>query len=71
MAGDLKVNKIEEDLKKYKVIVDAAAEFETFQSLMKRSERYDYHDMILWVIRRFIEKDVLLGKYQEKIFRPN
>jgi DNA helicase II / ATP-dependent DNA helicase PcrA len=66
LAGDLKAIKIEDDLKKYKVIVDAAAEFENFQSLMKSNERYDYHDMILWVIRRFMEKDVLLGRYQEK-----
>ena len=31
-----------------------------------RSERYDYDDMINWVIRAFTENEELLRRYQEK-----
>lgn len=64
--GDLKVRTIEDDLKKYQVVVHAAKEFENYKNLLKKHERYDYHDMILWVIKKFQEKDNLLAKYQEK-----
>lgn len=64
--GELRTDKIEEELEKVYKSVLAANEFERFQALMHKNERYDYADMILWVIRRFKEKDLLLGKYQEK-----
>lgn len=64
--GELRTDKIAEEMEKVKKSVLAAAEFDNFQALMHKNERYDYADMILWVIKKFKEKDLLLGKYQEK-----
>ena len=44
----------------------AIHEFDRFQHLMYANERYDYDDMINWVIRAFTENEQLLRRYQEK-----
>ena len=44
----------------------AIHEFDRFQRLMHIRERYDYDDMINWVIRAFTENEDLLRRYQEK-----
>src|SRR5690606_25703133 len=64
--GDLRTDRINEELERVYKSVLAAKEFDRFQQLMIQNERYDYADMILWVIKKFREKDLLLGKYQEK-----
>ena len=37
-----------------------------YDAILRRMERYDYNDMILWVIKAFKENDELLAKYQER-----
>ncbi|MFZ1705401.1 MAG: ATP-dependent DNA helicase [Saprospiraceae bacterium] len=64
--GDLRLDWVEKELEPLYKTVLAANEYDSFDELMQQIERYDYADMILWVIRKFKEKDLLLGKYQEK-----
>ncbi|MBL4716292.1 MAG: ATP-dependent helicase [Bacteroidia bacterium] len=64
--GDLKTAKIEEETKRMKQLKAASNECDIFQNLMKKSSRYDYSDMIQWVIRAFKENQNLLLRYQEQ-----
>ncbi|MDE1191146.1 MAG: ATP-dependent DNA helicase [Arachidicoccus sp.] len=40
--------------------------FDKYQSLMQRRNRYDFDDMINWVLNAFNENPVLLARYQEQ-----
>ena len=44
----------------------AVNEFDNYQQLMRQNNRYDFDDMINWVIRAFEENKNLLANYQEK-----
>ena len=44
----------------------AVNEFENFQQLMRSKNRYDFDDMINWVIKAFEENPNLLLRYQEQ-----
>ncbi|MEI9943959.1 MAG: ATP-dependent DNA helicase [Chitinophagaceae bacterium] len=65
-AGDLKKDKIEEEKEKMERLRAAVSEFDRFQELMRKKNRYDFDDMINWVIRAFEENKNLLANYQEK-----
>lgn len=65
-AGDLKRDKIEEEKEKMEKLRAAVGEFDRFQELMRKKNRYDFDDMINWVIRAFEENKSLLANYQEK-----
>jgi DNA helicase-2/ATP-dependent DNA helicase PcrA len=65
-AGDLKENKIEEVKEKMEKLRAAMNEFDRFQKLMRSRNRYDFDDMINWVIRAFEENKLLLSRYQEQ-----
>ncbi|HRG91637.1 MAG TPA: ATP-dependent helicase, partial [Chitinophagaceae bacterium] len=65
-AGDLKQEKINEEQEKMEKLRAAVAEFDHFQQLMRKRNRYDFDDMINWVIRGFEENKNLLASYQEK-----
>ncbi|MBI2283947.1 MAG: ATP-dependent helicase [Bacteroidetes bacterium] len=65
-AGDLKENKIEEAKEKMEKLRAAVNEFDRFQKLMRSRNRYDFDDMINWVIRVFEENKTLLARYQEQ-----
>ncbi|HPH84323.1 MAG TPA: ATP-dependent helicase, partial [Ferruginibacter sp.] len=65
-AGDLKAEKIAEEKEKMEKLRAAVGEFERFQQLMRKKNRYDFDDMINWVIRAFEENKNLLSYYQEK-----
>lgn len=64
--GDLKENKIEEAREKMEKLRAAVNEFDRFQKLMRSRNRYDFDDMINWVIRAFEENKTLLARYQEQ-----
>ncbi|MBK8349525.1 MAG: ATP-dependent helicase [Saprospiraceae bacterium] len=64
--GDFNKYKAEENIEKLIKGVAAAKELDQYNKLMLARERYDYHDMILWVIDKFNKHDELLGKYQER-----
>ncbi len=65
-AGDLKQDKIDEEKEKMEKLRTAVAEFSNFQQLMRQRNRYDFDDMINWVIRVFEENKSVLSAYQEK-----
>ncbi len=65
-AGDRKENKIQEVKEKMEKLRAAVNEFDRFQQLMRSRNRYDFDDMINWVIRAFEENPLLLSRYQEQ-----
>ena len=47
--------------------LEAAADlFEAYNDALRQARRYDYEDMILWVIRAFEQHQYLLRSYQEQ-----
>ena len=65
-AGDLKTNKIDEAKEKMEKLRAAVNEFDRFQQLMRSRSRYDFDDMINWVIKVFEENKLVLARYQEQ-----
>lgn len=65
-AGDLKKDKIAEEKEKMEKLRAAVGEFSRFQDLMRKRNRYDFDDMINWVIKAFQENKNLLSNYQER-----
>lgn len=65
-AGDPKPHLIEEETERMEKLRSAANEFDHFQQLMRKYNRYDFDDMINWVIRAFEENKNLLANYQER-----
>ncbi len=65
-AGDLKKDKIDEEKERMEKLRAAVTEFDRFQQLMRKRNRYDFDDMINWVIKAFEENKNLLANYQEK-----
>src|SRR4030095_12888162 len=65
-AGDLKKDKIEEEKERKEKLRAAVNEFDHFQQMMRKRNRYDFDDMINWVIKAFEENKNLLATYQEK-----
>ncbi len=65
-AGDLKQDKIDEEIDKAEKLRAAVNEFDNFQQLMRKKNRYDFDDMINWVITVFEENPAVLSDYQER-----
>lgn len=64
--GDVKQNKLDEAAEKMEKLQAAVNEFDHFQELMKKRNRYDFDDMINWVLKEFKENKTLLARYQEQ-----
>lgn len=64
--GDLKKDKLEEEKERMEKLRAAVREFSPFQRLMHDRKRYDFDDMINWVIKAFEENRNLLARYQEQ-----
>jgi DNA helicase II / ATP-dependent DNA helicase PcrA len=65
-AGSLKQGLVDAALEKMEKLKAAVTAFDTYQQLMKEHSRYDFDDMINWVITAFKENENLLAQYQEK-----
>ena len=65
-AGDKKQTKIDEEIEKMEKLRAAVNEFDRFQLMMRKRNRYDFDDMINWVIKAFEENKTLLNRYQEQ-----
>jgi DNA helicase-2/ATP-dependent DNA helicase PcrA len=65
-AGDLKLDKINEEKERIEKLRAAVNQFENYQQLMRQNNRYDFDDMINWVIKVFEENKNVLANYQEK-----
>ncbi|GGB12452.1 DNA-dependent ATPase [Puia dinghuensis] len=64
--GDVRTDKIEEEKERMNKLRAAVNEFDNFQELMRRHNRYDFDDMINWVIKAFEGNKALLLTYQER-----
>lgn len=64
--GDLKQNQIDLVTEKMEKLRAAVNEFDRFVGLMKKRNRYDFDDMILWVLQALEENRLLLANYQEQ-----
>ncbi len=64
--GDVRTDKIEAEIEKMEKLRAAVNEFENYQHLMRKNNRYDFDDMINWVIKVFEENKNVLANYQEK-----
>ena len=64
--GDLRTDKIADSTDKIEKLRAAVNEFERFQLIMRNRSRYDFDDMINWVIKAFEENESLLLRYQEE-----
>jgi DNA helicase II / ATP-dependent DNA helicase PcrA len=64
--GDPKQPIIDAEIEKATKLKAALGEFENYNNLMKQYSRYDYNDMINWVITAFEENKNLLAQYQEQ-----
>jgi DNA helicase-2/ATP-dependent DNA helicase PcrA len=65
-VGDLKEDKIREETEKMEKLRAAVNEFDNFQRLMRTHNRYDFDDMITWVVKAFEENELLVRRYQEQ-----
>jgi DNA helicase-2/ATP-dependent DNA helicase PcrA len=64
--GDVRWDKIEEQKEKMEKLRAACGEFKKFQEMMRSRNRYDFDDMINWVIEAFETNEELLRNYQEQ-----
>lgn len=65
IAGDLKPA-FEDLLDRMEKLRAAVNQFDNYQSLMRHNNRYDFDDMINWVLKAFEENPLLLNTYQEQ-----
>ena len=64
--GDVRTDKIEEETEKINKLRAAVNEFTQYQLMMREKNRYDFDDMINWVIEAFKTNSYLLTNYQER-----
>ncbi len=65
-AGDLKQAAIDKEVERMDKLRAGAALYPLMQEKMQEMGRYDYSDMILWVLKAFQTNDDLLRTYQER-----
>ncbi len=64
--GDLKQSKIDEETRRMQRTLAAAELFPEYQQRMQAMGRYDFSDMILWVLNAFKQNEDFLRNYQER-----
>jgi DNA helicase-2/ATP-dependent DNA helicase PcrA len=64
--GDLKQAKLDEENRRMELLRAAAGLFPVYEAAMVKARRYDFDDMILWVLRAFDEYESLLRTFQEQ-----
>jgi DNA helicase-2/ATP-dependent DNA helicase PcrA len=64
--GEVNQDKVQIEIQSFEGLIAATKELVVYNDILQRMERYDYNDMILWVINAFKENDDLLAKYQER-----
>ena len=64
--GQVKTGKLQKENEKMERLWAAAALFHQYNQLLRKNRRYDYEDMLLWVIREFERYEKLLRFYQEQ-----
>lgn len=64
--GDLKDAKLKEEQIRMQRLRAAAELYPRYEAAKQAARRYDYQDMILWVLRAFETHEYLLRSYQER-----
>lgn len=64
--GDVKQSAVNEEKEKMEKLREAVGLFSKYQAALKRAKRYDFNDMLLWVVQAFKENEDLLRSYQER-----
>lgn len=64
--GDLKQSLVIEANEKMEKLRLAVELFSKYQSALRKAKRYDFNDMLLWVVQAFRENEYLLRSYQER-----
>jgi len=64
--GEINLDKVDAEIKTFDGLIAATKEIANYRAILSRMERYDYNDMILWVIKALKENDDLLASYQER-----
>lgn len=64
--GDLKDSKIAQQRERMLLLESAVVLFPIYEQALLRQHRYDYADMILWVLEAFRKNELLLRSYQEQ-----
>lgn len=64
--GDLKLDRIDKEVRKMERLLALASCYEQYVKKLQDARRYEYDDMILWVLKAFEENQDLLSSYQEK-----
>jgi DNA helicase-2/ATP-dependent DNA helicase PcrA len=65
-VGDPHKDKIDKAKDGMAKLLAAVSEYENFDKKMKERSRYDYDDMIIWVLKAFRENEEILRRYQER-----
>ena len=64
--GDLKQSLLDEEIRKMEDTRAAALLYTNYETMMKEAGRYDFNDMIIWVLNAFEQHPALLQSYQER-----
>ena len=64
--GDLNERKYNESVEKFNQLLAATSLFPKYQQKLSKRKRYDFNDMLTWVLRAFKTSPDLLLQYQEK-----
>ncbi|RFZ92220.1 ATP-dependent helicase [Mucilaginibacter conchicola] len=65
-VGDVKQKDIDKIAESMEKLLAGVSEYRNYDAKMKRDSRYDYDDMIQWVLRAFRENEEILRRYQER-----
>lgn len=66
VKGDLKQSAIDEQKRIMDITCHASGLFDVYEQKMKDAGRYDFNDMIIWVLDAFKNNHALLQSYQER-----
>ncbi|MEM9990477.1 MAG: ATP-dependent DNA helicase [Bacteroidota bacterium] len=66
VKGELKASKLKAEKDRMRRLYSAAELYPKYVEVLQTARRYDYEDMILWVLRAFQEDEDLLRRYQEQ-----
>jgi len=64
--GDVKKDKLDDEVRKMEVTRAASLLYDRYEAMMKEAGRYDFNDMIIWVLHAFKENRAMLLHYQER-----
>ena len=64
--GDLKEDLFNTELAKYEKTLQASYLLNEYNNRLRKMERFDFNDMILWTLNAFRENNNLLADYQER-----